>query len=602
MKRFLFIAAVVFILAGFSFALRVAEKEVAGVARVTFENYSGPYSVSESEETIKGIGLVLSRGLSSNKDRFTTENRYTIIRAFDPAVSNGFDADILSIESAASIRHINGIRLILASYLQNRYGYTAGESMVLAIFLTYYNAVNRGQLQVFQNRYKPVVMKHLTAENAGISVRYTEWPGKTRLVIPLTDDTNQFIRPLDTGEITEKKVIDELRKREDRGLPDRKQILDIKEKELQDRKSDLTSQKKDLEREKAEEQRLAEEKKKKDEEARRAREELKQKQEDQRLIDEKARRAKTEEEKKKLEEQSRAKKEEIAKKSDDLAKKEEASRKSGEELKKQQDEVKKDEAEIKKKEELIAKKDDEIKKDKAEIRKDENEMKNPEQLRQDLLKKDETIAKKEEELQKREDTIATNEAAQKAKSDELAKQEDVLKKKQLDDKVFAGKLYYLKVKNYFTDGRYQNDLFVINALNREVLLKSPLSNITGKRYDVFMDGVVVIAQERPNNPDRLVLLDRERLEPKIWGRDTIFWRSFIEIRDDSIYAIVIERENEFRLARFNDRLERAATSVITVDRDSFLAIYGDFVYVNTADKTIMVLDRLTLTNIGPVQP
>ena len=82
--------------------------------------------------------------------------------------------------------HIDNLRRIIAAYLESAYGYSRQDSQTLAVFVTVYNAVYRGKLDVFKQKYKTVVTKNLTANKAGLALNYAEWPGKTQIVIPLS--------------------------------------------------------------------------------------------------------------------------------------------------------------------------------------------------------------------------------------------------------------------------------------------------------------------------------------------------------------------------------------------------------------------------------
>ena len=87
------------------------------------------------------------------------------------------------------------------------YGYDYRDARALALFTTYYNAVHRGDMTYFKSRYKKVVLKHLNSGNAGISTKYYNWPGRTRMVIPLTEaDKRGKIRLVDPFIIADEKT------------------------------------------------------------------------------------------------------------------------------------------------------------------------------------------------------------------------------------------------------------------------------------------------------------------------------------------------------------------------------------------------------------
>jgi hypothetical protein len=242
-------------------AQQVAEEELRSADReIQFENYSGPHERIDTAEEIKAIGYLLagSLGQDGRTGRFLT--KYTLLRALDPREQGKFDADILSIEAEARVDHIDNVRRILAGYLEGAFAYTAADARLLARFATVYNAVYRGNLGYFGSRYKAVVMSHLTAANAGISTRYYEWPGATRLLIPLTTEAAEGkLGSLSTTELTEKEVIEEMRRQPDKGLEERKDMVELKEREVEEKQAEVQEAQKELAEEKAElEQREAE--------------------------------------------------------------------------------------------------------------------------------------------------------------------------------------------------------------------------------------------------------------------------------------------------------------------------------------------------------
>jgi hypothetical protein len=125
------------------------------------------------------------------------------------------------------VDHIRNLRTIIQGYLQEAYDYSERDAAVLAEFITVYNAVYRGNWDFFTSRYKTPVIENLTREKAGLSIRYDEWPGRTLILIPL----GHGINPVDTSAISDKRVIEELRREEDQGVPQRQEMVELKERE-----------------------------------------------------------------------------------------------------------------------------------------------------------------------------------------------------------------------------------------------------------------------------------------------------------------------------------------------------------------------------------
>ncbi|TFH41385.1 MAG: hypothetical protein E4G96_05595, partial [Chrysiogenales bacterium] len=398
-------------------------------------------------------------------------------------------------------------------------------------------------------RYKGVVMKHVTARNAGIALRWSDWPGSTKMLIPLSEGARDGkAGPVEPDIISDDRTIDSIRK-DDRHIEDRKKMTDLRERKLE-----------------RDSRKIAEEKKKRDDE-----------------------------------------KKAIDKKKDELAKKEE-------ELKKQKEEAKRieDSEERKKKETGIKEKESKIEEEKKIIEKREEQSKEKEKT---ILKKEETIKKRGESIKKEKRRIEKDEIKRDIKKDpdearqkleekaqELEKQEDRLRDSELDKNIYAGKLYYLKIKEYIEGGHYNNELYMINASTRKVMFKSPVKNICGNRYDVYSGGIVIITHKGSHTSGHnLTLVDKDTLEAKINGSDHVFWRSFIEIRDGFIYAILYDNGSHY-LGRFDGGLKLTAKSKERIDENTFISFWDDYIYINRGDKTIIVLKNADLTFIDEVKP
>ncbi len=237
MKKNIIIFCLVLILTPvFSLEVDRIELESAGDENsVVFLNYTGPHDIISSAEQIVEIGIGMGAPIDPNVQevqRMGERNRYYVIHAVDPDTTVGLDADILILGEDALVDHIDNLRRIISGYLQAAYDYSAQDADTLAIFATVYNAVYRGQLDVFEQKYKPIVLENLSQENVGLALSYDEWPGKTQIVIPFVSLTPGTIN-VDTGVISDSEVIDSLRDEPDMGIDARKDLADIKEEESQ---------------------------------------------------------------------------------------------------------------------------------------------------------------------------------------------------------------------------------------------------------------------------------------------------------------------------------------------------------------------------------
>ena len=197
--------------------------------RIEFENFEGPPGKVETADQIRGIGAVMAEAPGAEGRYFGS---YRIVRAVDPSVSEGLDADILILERSAQVDHIRNLRLIIAGYLGGAYGYSSRDSYLLAEFITIYNAVYRKNLEYFTSRFKRLVLSHLERDKAGLALSYREWPGATQIVIPLSDAAKGSLGAVDTGAVTERAVVADLQSREDRGVEIRKEMVDLKERQI----------------------------------------------------------------------------------------------------------------------------------------------------------------------------------------------------------------------------------------------------------------------------------------------------------------------------------------------------------------------------------
>ena len=222
---------------GAAAAIEVNEPELRSVGRtVEFTNYTGPHSVIETADAITEIGRGLGRQVARNVNTsgtFGLNGKYAVIHAVDPSTKEKLDADIILINPNATVDHIRNLRRIIAGYLTAAYGYSNADATTVATFVTVYNAVYRGNLDVYKSKYKDVVTRNLNAANCGLSTTWSEWPGKSQIVIPLYD-LNGGLSTVDTSVISDKNVVDNLRDQDDMGIDDRKKLVDIKEREAED--------------------------------------------------------------------------------------------------------------------------------------------------------------------------------------------------------------------------------------------------------------------------------------------------------------------------------------------------------------------------------
>jgi len=564
------------------YSYTVDENEVKPSEKtVEFINYRGKYRYTESIFEIRSIGTKLAEGVKDDNNIFRYHMKYSIIHAVDSNASDLYDAAIFIIEKEAKVDHVRNVRAIISAYLEKKFGYVKKDADTLAIFISVYNAVNRGNIDFFKSKYKPVVIDNLDQKNCGLSTNYFDWPGKTQILIPLTDNAKKGnLSSLDTTELTDTNVVNELKKQDDKGIDERKDMTNLKEKEIVQKMDEIEKDNKKLEKDKEtikNEEKKIEEKTKKIEDSK---EDITKKEE---KLKEKIENTQnpTEDEKKDVEKLEK----ELEKDKDGLKKDQEDLKNMEDSLEQKKEEVKKLEEDIDLKKEEIEKKEKEVKEDKRDIKKDETDKnieKDSEKVKEELTKKNEELTKKESELDKREQN---------------------LRDEKLDKSIFAEKLYYLKIKEYMEGGHYNNEMYIIDPSTRKIVVSSDLKTICGHKYDVFKAGEAVIAHVgQHNSVHNLVLLDREDLKVKFKGKEDIFWRSFVEIRNDEIYAVIKEDDKNYSLGKFNESLELINKSIEKVDPNTFISFFEDYVYINGADKSIIVLKKSDLSFVEKIQP
>jgi hypothetical protein len=238
------------------------------------------------------------------------------------------DADILGLAADAAVDHIRNLRLIIQGYLEGAYAYSEQDAALLAEYITIYNAVFRGNWNFFTSRYKTLVIDNLSPERAGLSTRYDEWPGRSLIVIPLQTAAAGSLSAIDTSTLTEQGVTEELRKDEDRGLPQRRDMVELKEREAEEAEQRAMDRRQEAA---GEEDAIARERQENDQERRQIEEDRRQIQEDVeagRLSEAEAREA---------EEELAAREAEADQKDEDLARREEAVEETREEARKDED-------------------------------------------------------------------------------------------------------------------------------------------------------------------------------------------------------------------------------------------------------------------------
>ncbi len=170
-------------------AVEVAVDEFQSVPTdgISFENFQGVVIAPNTIQEIRNIGRTLSRIRTTEGQRYALGTKYSITVANNDEEDGLFAAAIIHIDEDALVENIRNVRFIVAGFLEEEYGYSTTQADTLAFFLSFYNALHRGDLAFFEARYKPEIFNFVNADNVGIATNYSGWAGRTRFIIPLTD-------------------------------------------------------------------------------------------------------------------------------------------------------------------------------------------------------------------------------------------------------------------------------------------------------------------------------------------------------------------------------------------------------------------------------
>ncbi|MGP1438437.1 MAG: P83/100 family protein [Treponema sp.] len=532
------------------FAIDVDEKEIrdGGNTTIDFINYNGRHDEIDSVEAIRRIGADLSG--ASTYGQAGASNRYLIIHAVDASIKEGLDADIIILGSQVNVDHIDNLRLIIEGYLSSSYGYSRQDAKTLAHFITIYNAVYRGNMQAFSKKYKNVVLKNLSSDKVGLATNYTEWPGKTQIVIPLTDQKySGTISTVDTGVISDKAVVDKMKEQDDKDIEARKDMVDLKEKESDEARRRA---------EEARKQALEKEKEAKDaqQKANDANKNLKDKE---KQLQDKEKAAQ------KAQKDAEDAKKNNASDKDDKQKKADQANKEAENAKAERDRAKEEkdrqEAEAKNKQDEV----DSLTEDAT------NEEKMAEDKMEDAQSDRKDIAADTQKI------IEDKKAEKKAETDALI--------------ASAVRAYALKVVDQET---LSSSIVMLDLRNARQIKTSSLDTIRGRHvYEVGENLLAIAGSSSGNGIVSLVLINARSLEVVKQSSDVIAEESMLAQDGDYYYAIV-SSSGKYYLGKFNAELERQSLSPIAVMPYSPISITEQGILVQDESSSIHLLDKTNL--------
>jgi len=533
-RRLLYILSILclgVILASPLFA-QVDQLELGNLGPVEFINYVGPYSRIETRAQIRNIGYGLGEAVKSGNARTGASGRYFVIHSVSERDGSKLDADIFGLGPDVGVDHIRNLRLIIQGYLEAAYGYTERDAALIAEYVTIYNAVYRGDIAYFSSRYKSPVMANLNAEKAGLAIRYDEWPGQTLMVIPL--GVGGGLSSIDTTTISDPRVVEQLRQEPDMSLDQRKDMVDLKERE-----ADQASQQAAINRDaiQQEEQRIANERQA-------AQQQQQQAEAEQRRIEQERQQAATAEQQAALERQQQ-----------EAQRQAEEARQRQEELDQSQQALDAQKAEAESQEAFADQKTAEAQEERQQIADDQ----------QAIINQDGTPQQGGGPIEG-----VTPDATQGT---------GVLGFSLLTPDVYLGRLVMLDPTTGVENKR------------------SPLTTVNGRTVILVNNRIFAIAGEnRANAAIRLVEIDPNTLEMIKQGDDDISADSLLWVNGQDLYAITVSGNN-CSLSKFNLDLVKQATSTIPVHPHASVLLASNMLITQRTDGSAVLLDPNDLTEM-----
>ncbi|MDI7234824.1 P83/100 family protein [Leptospira santarosai] len=532
---------------------KLGEKEIRSSQRVRFINRSSVRAGEEVRGTNEKVGSSLAEVLKKEPDKTHSQGGISITRIAPE--EKKFGADIFAISEDSDYGHINSIQRILTGFVKSNFGYDDKNSDILATYILYYNAIHRKDKSYIGKKYSNSVIKFVNPNSIGISRRYSEWPGKTQILIPLVED-----------------------------------ILgkDVHTDELEDEVNKELDKKKEGQSEKDKFDDLQSEKNKKElEEVKRRKEENQNKQKE--ISDKETR---TDKELQELNKDPVKNKTQIAEK-----------KKEKEQIQKEKESAKKEEQKLKEKEKEVAKKDEERKNNKTSSSSSSSSSKSD--SKSDSGSKSGTDNRSSSDNKKSEAELK-KELAETKKELEIKKEEEK-KKEEFDKNVVGGKILFLKTLKYLDKGHYNNELQVLDPTKDDTIFRGEFNKICGRTFEIVDGKALVIGFEDGHSSNhKLILIDQETLKPVLSAEDNIFWRSPMIVKGDEIYAFE-EVQEKYYLSRFSKDLKKQAKSSEEISPNSNVTFYGEKIYVTGKEESsgsiqITVFNKADLKLIKKIKP
>lgn len=211
---------------------------------VEFENYVGPYLFYNSIEEIRDIGTYLADDITvDRKSDANYSGKYIMSHRLKLEWEEVINScDVFQITSDAFIDNINNIELIISQYLIDNYGYSLNDADLLAHLLAVYNAVIRGDVKHIGEHYTSEGVLTDNNNYLGLDLQYSNWPGKTFIYIPLSNDIQLGrLSTINSDILTEDIVIESIKLNDEEDIKFREDIVEFKEREFDEISEDIST-------------------------------------------------------------------------------------------------------------------------------------------------------------------------------------------------------------------------------------------------------------------------------------------------------------------------------------------------------------------------
>jgi hypothetical protein len=619
-------------------------------ATVNFINYEGPHSRIDTVEQIRAIGLELGRAIKNGASRAGAENRYFVIHCVADPDGEKFDADVFGLGVDVGVDHIRNLRLIIQGYLQGAYDYSAADAALLARYVTIYNAVFRGDWDFFTGRYKNVVVENLVREKAGLSIRYDEWPGQTLMTIPLGTGRPGSLSAIDTSGLTDPGVIDSMRQDDDRGIEDRKDMVDLKEREAdeanqsatlqreaiaeeeknieRDRETSAQTQRR-IEQEQRQTQQRREEAQQQQQSAQRQREEAQRQQQEAQRRQQEAQRQQQEAQRQR--EEAQRQREEAQRRQEQAQKDAEAGKISQTEAERRQEAAQQQQQTAQQQQETAQQQQEEAQRQQEEAQRQQEAA---QQQQQTAQQQQEAAQQQQEEARRRQEELTQEEAAAQQQQETIAQREAQQAQRQQEADAAQGRADQktaeaqeerrqiaqdqqeiiasggvaaaapgtargaLLAAGILTTNAQTNTalgrLLRVDPSSGAAVQTSKMNTVNTRTVTLSGNRIFAIAGINVGNGAiRLVEIGGDTLEMLKQGEDDIHPNSLLWANGSNLYAITVVNGKNY-LARFDSALTRQAVSTVEVHPYASCIFQGDRVLTQKTDGTPLLLNGQTL--------